>query len=114
MTDPEDKPQTDMIDGREQCLKSLVSFSSRQRRESAFIHHYSDTFGSVDLKPRSDAKRVLVVSSSSPIAAETELCLVKALELDGWWSMPLIYHWEPKAILPYSQWTPRPLSRPPA
>jgi hypothetical protein len=99
MTNPEDKPQTDTIDAREQRLKSLVS--SRPRRVSAFIRRYSDTFGSVNTDPRSDAKRVLVIGSGSPSRIEMELCLVKALELAGWRSMPLIYHWEPKAILPY-------------
>ena len=60
------------------------------QRAAEFIRRYADTFGSVRTEPQSDAKRVLVIGGGVSGRIEVELCLVKALELAGWRSMPLL------------------------
>src|SRR5262249_40472921 len=63
---------------------------TQPRRAAAFIRRYTNTFRSVQTEPQSDAKRVLVIGGGVSGRIEVELCLVKALELAGWLSMPLL------------------------
>jgi hypothetical protein len=75
-------------DAREQRWRRLIEVQTR--RKNTFIRRYADVFRSVQPEPRSDAKRVLVIGGGVSGRIEVELCLVKALELAGWQSMPLL------------------------
>ena len=63
---------------------------AQRRRAAVFIARYADTFRSIQTEPRSDANRVLVIAGGAPGRIEMELVLVKALEVGGWRSMPLL------------------------
>src|SRR5262245_52444183 len=72
--------------------RQLPFVEEQRRRVAEFIGRYADTFRSIQTEPRSDANRVLVIADGAPGRVEMELVLVKALEVGGWRSMPLLLH----------------------
>jgi hypothetical protein len=74
---------------------------TQPQRAASFIRLYADTFGDAQTEPRSEARQILVIAGGVTGRIEIELCLIKALELAGWRSIPLLIEAENKGMGAY-------------